>query len=108
MHGKEEPMPIPATAQLSPPQNWEEFESICADLYTRIWNDDGTQKHGRQGQPQGGVDVYGRPDGKHYVGVQCKQKSIWPPSHLTIADIDEEVEKAKTWIHTTSSQQYDG
>jgi len=98
MHGKKAAMPIPATAQLSPPQSWEEFESICADLYTRIWNDDGTQKHGRQGQPQGGVDVYGRPDGKHYVGVQCKQKSIWPPTHLTIADIDEEVEKAKTWI----------
>src|ERR1700731_1455525 len=90
-------MPIPVTAQLHPPQSWEEFESMCADLYTRIWSDEGTQKHGRQGQPQGGVDVYGQPDGKNYTGVQCKKKSIWPPTDLTLADIDEEVEKAKTW-----------
>jgi hypothetical protein len=90
-------VPLPVTRQYPPPQNWEEFESLCADLYERIWNDPETQKHGRQGQPQGGVDVYGRPDGKNYSCVQCKQKGVWPPTKLTKADIDEEVEKAKTW-----------
>ncbi|MGY2908140.1 hypothetical protein [Bradyrhizobium sp. URHC0002] len=90
-------MPIPVTAQLPPPESWEEFESMCADLYSRIWNDPNTQKHGRQGQPQGGVDVYGRPDGQHYAGVQCKKKDTWPLKELTITDVDQEVEKAKTW-----------
>lgn len=90
-------MPLPVTSQYSPPQSWEEFESLCADLYGRIWADTETQKHGRQGQPQGGVDVYGRPDGENYFGVQCKKKDTWPPSDLTTAEIDEEVEKAKTW-----------
>jgi Flp pilus assembly protein TadD len=90
-------MPLPVTSQYAPPQSWEEFESLCCDLYTRIWNDPGTQKHGRQGQPQGGVDVYGRPDGENYSGVQCKKKDIWPPTQLTTSEIDEEVAKAKTW-----------
>ena len=90
-------MPLPVNRQYAPPQSWEEFENLCADLYERIWKDPGTEKHGRQGQPQGGVDVYGRPDGKNYTGVQCKKKSIWPPTKLTKKDVDEEVRKAKTW-----------
>src|SRR3954465_7691522 len=90
-------MPLPVTSQYAPPQSWEEFESLCCDLYERLWNDRGTQKHGRQGQPQGGVDVYGQPDGKNYSGLQCKKKDVWPPSKLTIAEIDEEIAKAKTW-----------
>jgi hypothetical protein len=90
-------MPLPVTSQYAPPQSWEEFESLCCDLYERLWNDRGTQKHGRQGQPQAGVDVYGRPDGKNYAGVQCKEKAIWPPADLTTDEIDEEVAKAKTW-----------
>jgi hypothetical protein len=90
-------MPLPVTSQYAPPQSWEEFESLCADLYARIWGDTGTQKNGRQGQPQGGVDVYGRPNGKNYTGVQCKKKGIWPPADLTTSEIDEEVVKAKTW-----------
>ncbi len=90
-------MPIPVTSQYPPPKSWEEFESMCADLYTRVWQDEDTQKHGRQGQPQAGVDVYGQHDGKKYTGVQCKKKSVWPPTDLTISDIDEEVKKAKTW-----------
>jgi hypothetical protein len=90
-------MPLPVTSQYAPPQSWEEFESLCCDLYERIWNDNGTQKHGRQGQPQAGVDVYGRPDGKNYAGVQCKKKERWPPSDLTVDEIDEEIKKAKTW-----------
>jgi len=90
-------MPLPVTSQYLPPQSWEEFENLCADLYARVWRDPDTQKHGRQGQPQGGVDVYGRPDGKNYTGVQCKNKRNWPPTQLTTEEIDEEVAKAKTW-----------
>ena len=35
--------------------------------------------------------------GKNYTGVQCKKKDIWPPKELTTDEIDQEVEKAKTW-----------
>jgi hypothetical protein len=90
-------MPLPVTSQYAPPQSWEEFESLCADIYARIWDDAQTQKHGRQGQPQGGVDVYGRPAERTYTGIQCKKREIWPPIDLTTAEIDEEVAKAKTW-----------
>jgi hypothetical protein len=48
-----------------------------------VWKDPGTERHGRQGQPQGGIDIYGRPDGKSYTGVQCKNKDIWPAKELT-------------------------
>ena len=85
------------TKQYPPPGTWEEFESLCADLYELVWKDPATERHGRQGQPQAGVDIYGRPDGKSYTGVQCKKKDIWPAKDLTTDEIDEEVEKAKTW-----------
>ena len=85
------------TKQYPPPSSWEEFENICADLYELIWDDPDIQRHGRQGQSQGGVDIYGRRDGTKYTGIQCKKKDIWPPKELTTEEIDEEVEKAKTW-----------
>ncbi len=71
---------------------------MCADIYARIWKDDNTQRHGRRGQRQNGIDIIGRPDGKTYWGVQCKNKNIWPPQNLTTVEIDEEVEKAKTFV----------
>jgi hypothetical protein len=88
-------MVTPATMLQPPPQSWDEFENICADLFGREWNDPKTTRYGRQGQRQNGVDIYGRPDGENYSGVQCKGRSVFPPAELTIADIDAEVEKAK-------------
>lgn len=90
-------MPLPVNSQYAPPKSWEEFEDLCADLYGLIWKDPGTQKHGRQGQPQSGVDIYGKFDGVKYNGVQCKKKSVWPPTELKIDEVDEEIAKAKTW-----------
>ncbi len=48
--------------QLPPPSNWQDFETLCWRLWKAIWNDRNTQKNGRQGQPQAGVDVFGQPD----------------------------------------------
>jgi hypothetical protein len=90
-------MVTPATSHLDPPKSWEELEEICADLFGREWKDNNTTRYGRQGQRQNGVDIYGRPDGKNYAGVQCKGRSKWPPDPLTTADIDEEVAKAKAF-----------
>lgn len=83
-----------AGSQLLPPKSWEEFEDICADLFALEWRDKNVVRHGRQGQRQCGVDIYGRTDQSIYVGVQCKGKRRWPPSDLTNKEIDDEVLEA--------------
>jgi tetratricopeptide (TPR) repeat protein len=87
-------MPTISSSQLPPPKSWDEFEEICADLFTLEWRDRNVVRHGRQGQRQHGVDIYGRlADGGH-AGVQCKGKRRWPPTELTTGEIDAEVQKA--------------
>jgi hypothetical protein len=88
-------MPTIATSQLPPPESWDEFENICADLFSLEWHDPNVVRHGRQGQAQHGVDIYGRSGRRRYEGVQCKRKSVWPPTALTKAEITKEVNKAK-------------
>ena len=88
-------MPTIATSQLLPPESWEEFENICADLFSLEWGDPSVVRHGRHGQRQQGVDIYGRPAKGRYEGVQCKGKSVWPPTALTVNEVSKEVRKAK-------------
>jgi tetratricopeptide (TPR) repeat protein len=82
--------------QLLPPSSWDEFEDICADLFSRVWNDTQVVRYGRTGQRQNGVDIYGKENGAD-SGVQCKGKRIWPPTKLTIAEIDAEIEETKNF-----------
>ena len=90
------PMPTWNATQIPPPANWQDFESLCRDLWSRIWDDPHTQQNGREGQPQHGVDVFGRPGrGADWAGVQCKLRSQLKASRLTAEEIAEEVEKAK-------------
>ena len=82
-----------------PPNNWQDFESLCFDLYARLWKTNDVDMHGRRGQPQGGVDVYGtdRVEQK-FVGVQCKGKEEGYGAKLTKAELKVEVAKAKTFV----------
>jgi hypothetical protein len=82
--------------QLRPPPSWDKFEEICADLFSRIWSDPQVVRYGTRGQAQNGVDIYGKDDGAD-SGVQCKGKRDWPPTKLTVSEIDGEVEKAKAF-----------
>ena len=83
---------------IPPPAGWEDFEDLCRDLWALLWDDPDTRKHGRRGQPQAGVDVYGRPQrGSKWNGVQCKLKSQMLGARLTRAEILREVAKAKTF-----------
>jgi tetratricopeptide (TPR) repeat protein len=85
-------------AQIPPPSNWQDFESLCADLWRAIWNDPDTQKNGRGGQEQNGVDVYGQPqNGDTYEGVQCKGKDGRYGQAVTAAELRAEVEKTKSF-----------
>ncbi|MBA7499086.1 Lipopolysaccharide assembly protein B [subsurface metagenome] len=87
-----------SSLQIAPPSNWQDFESLCCDLWREIWKDPNTQKNGRQGQPQHGVDVFGRPNqGKTYAGVQCKRKDNYADNTITEDEVVSEVEKAKSF-----------
>lgn len=89
-------MTTSVSQQIPPPKNWQDFELLCADLWAQIWKDPDTQMHGRQGQAQHGVDVYGRPNqGQEYAGVQCKGKVVYNNKEVTEAELRGEVEKAK-------------
>jgi hypothetical protein len=86
-------MPTLASLSLPRPCNWQDFESLCCDLWRCRWGDPDTQKHGRSGQPQAGVDVFGQPNrGAEWAGVQCKLKG--EGEQLTRAEIEAEVVKA--------------
>lgn len=84
--------------RLPEPTNWQDFESLCCDLWKSIWGDPDTKRHGRQGQPQAGVDVYGRPTySRKLHGVQCKCKSSVRESALTKGEITTEANNAKNF-----------
>lgn len=80
---------------LQPPKNWQDFEELCFMLWSAKWGQ-GTQKNGRLGQAQSGVDFYGKqyPSDK-YTGVQCKGKNNNYGKKLTKKEIDKECIEAK-------------
>lgn len=98
---------------IRPPENWQDFETLCKKLFGEIWGCSNTiMKNGRLGQLQAGVDVYGKPKGENeYWGIQCKGKDNYSKSKLTKNEIDEEITKAqnfkpplKTFIFATTAQ----
>ena len=87
------PMSLSSTT-LPKPKNWEDFERQSRELFACVLNDPNTQLHGRSGQKQGGVDVYGNRRADWLVGVQCKKKF---EKGVTDKELRAEVEKAKTF-----------
>ncbi|MEG4348517.1 restriction endonuclease [Microcoleus sp. LAD1_D5] len=87
-------MPTPSTSDLPKPKSWDEFEDITLEIYKRKWHDNHAQKYGRSGQPQNGIDIYGRQNssGNKYIGVQCKR---YEDNKLTKKIIKEEIVKAE-------------
>jgi hypothetical protein len=77
------------------PKTWQEFESICHQLWKEIWCDPNAQKNGRLGYPQHGVDVFGRPIySSAHAGVQCKDKDERLGSKLSESELVAECDKA--------------
>jgi hypothetical protein len=74
------------------PRNWQDFERNMRLLLQCVFGDPGTIMNGRQGQPQHGVDIYGRLGGSKWFGVQCKQRLN---VHVTPTELREEVAKAR-------------
>ena len=78
----------------APPANWQDFEDLCLKLWRLRLVD--AKKNGRSGQPQAGVDIFGRdPKTEAWVGIQCKQRGQWPKKVLTVSEIGAEVEQAE-------------
>ena len=77
-----------------PPNDSTAFESLCLDLWKYIWQDSDAQKHGRRGQRQDGVDIFGHENGS-VAGLQCKQKDgrLW--AKVTPDELEAEVEAAR-------------
>ena len=66
-------MPTLSNINLPTPKSWDEFEEITLDALRIKWDSPNLQRHGRQGQPQAGVDVYGDDNLSQAAGVQCKK-----------------------------------
>jgi|GEM_PF-3076692 len=100
-------MPLLATSEFSRPKDDQEFEDIVRDIFAAHWKDDNTQRNGRSGQKQFGVDIYGKPTGTNlYFGIQCKLKNS---GNLSKNDFVVEIGKARlfqpkldTYIFVTS------
>jgi len=98
--------------QIAPPKSWEKFEDLCLALFKQIWGDPLAVKHGRKGQPQRGVDIYGCVDasGATLQAVQCKGKDANYGAKATVAELKAELAKAdkfepplQKWIFATTA-----
>lgn len=78
---------------LPPPRNWQDFEDLCHAIWQREWRCPMIQKHGRSGQVQSGVDIFGKPNGQdRFHGIQCKLKAAG--QKLTVQEVSIEVQAA--------------
>jgi tetratricopeptide (TPR) repeat protein len=86
------------------PLNWQDFERSCRVLFECILDDPNTQLNGRSGQPQNGVDIWGRRGGQgtHWVGVQCKGKEGDYGREVTEKELRAEVKKCSNFMPTLS------
>ncbi|MCU7064280.1 hypothetical protein K7R09_20970 [Serratia ureilytica] len=79
------------TMVLPPPKSWDEFEDICKSSFQLRWNSHDLTRHGRSGQAQDGVDIYGNDVFGLLVGIQCKNTV----KNINISTINDEIIKAE-------------
>lgn len=86
-------MPTYADLNMAPPKSWDEFEDIVCSAAKNRWRNADFTRHGRQGQRQDGVDVFGTDDQGRLVGLQCKNTL----SGLSKEAVLDEVAKAESF-----------
>ena len=98
--------------QIAAPAGWQKFEELCRALFAAVFRDPTTLRYGRSGQPQHGVDIYGKAAQapRAYFGVQCKGKGRNYGSKVTQPEFAREVHKAEgfdppltRWILATTA-----
>lgn len=87
-------MPTLANTNLPTPTSWNEFEEITLDALKMKWDNPNLQRHGRTGQAQAGVDIYGSDYLNFLAGVQCKKYDI----ELKLKTIEEEIINAEKFV----------
>ncbi|SDX17760.1 hypothetical protein SAMN05216317_1543 [Nitrosomonas eutropha] len=65
-------MPTITNSRLPAPNGWDKFEDICRSAFALRLANQNLARHGRQGQKQNGVDIYGVDSVGYMIGVQCK------------------------------------
>lgn len=85
-----------STANLPTPKSWDEFEDICKDAFALRWSNFDLNRHGRAGQKQDGVDIYGKDYLTNFVGIQCKNTI----DGISESVIDDEINKAEKFQPT--------
>lgn len=65
-------MPTIASSQVPPPKGWDEFEEIVLSAAKLRWDSTDFFRHGRQGQRQDGVDIFGKDKNGREIGLQAK------------------------------------
>jgi tetratricopeptide (TPR) repeat protein len=88
-------MPSIESLRVPPPSNWQDFEHLCWLLWHDELGDRSTQKNGRQGQEQHGVDVFGQRRPGYWVGIQCKGKDDYRKQRVTEDELRTEVSNAR-------------
>ncbi|HGM5045045.1 TPA: hypothetical protein ACKPZV_002262 [Stenotrophomonas maltophilia] len=91
MQQEHKDMPTNANSSLPAPKSWDELEDICRDSFGQRWLNPNLVRHGRQGQTQHGVDIYGDDDKGTLVGIQCKNTS----GLISKSTVDKEVANAE-------------
>ena len=92
-------MPTRLDTNFARPLDDDEFESMIRDICALEWHDPNSEKFGRKGQKQHGVDVYGQPidaQGK-YRAAQCKLRTT--NRQLSADEIETEVTEARQFPH---------
>ncbi|MBD3216408.1 MAG: SAVED domain-containing protein [Candidatus Lokiarchaeota archaeon] len=93
-------MPTRRDTNFARPTDADEFESLIRDICALVWQDPHTEKFGRSGQKQMGVDVLGHPiDARYgvYRGAQCKLRT--KGDQLSEKEIEHEVTEARSFPH---------
>jgi hypothetical protein len=81
----------PQHFDLPPPKNWQDFEELCHALWELEWDCPSIERHGRSGQNQCGVDIFGLPNnGAKFHGISSVGSIV-----LTSAELEREVTEAK-------------
>jgi hypothetical protein len=83
--------------RIDPPKDGREFEDIVLAAVRHLWRSPSFVRHGRSGQSQQGIDLYGPDDLGRLTGVQCKATAT-----LTIADVKAEAEQADSFVPSLS------
>jgi hypothetical protein len=86
--------------RLPRPKDWQDFERKARELFARVLADPNTRMHGRSGQPQNGVDIWGyrNQDLTKLIGIQCKLSN----DEIGAAELTTELEKAKGFVPAIS------